>query len=43
MGVKLEWTGALIFFGGGVLHVPAAAIVGIVIWAIGCVLMWLDK
>lgn len=43
MGVKLEWTGLIIFLAGGELKVPAAAIVGAVIMVIGCVLMWLDR
>lgn len=42
VGIKLEWTGALIVIAGG--HwIPQAYIVGAVLWVIGCVLMWLDK
>lgn len=43
MGVKLNWTGLFIIAAGGALHVPAADIVGAVIFGIGVVLMWLDK
>lgn len=43
MGVKLNWTGLLIILAGAALHVPAADIVGAVIFLIGVVLMWLDR
>lgn len=42
MGVKLLWTGLTISM---VLSrfIPDAVVVGGVIMAIGCVLMWMDK
>lgn len=42
VGVKLNWTGLFIMM-ASMGKVPHADVVGAVIWAIGIVLMWLDK
>lgn len=42
VGVKLEWTGAMIALVGS-HYVPHAFIVGGIIWLIGNILMWLDR
>lgn len=44
MGIKLNWTGLFIIVASSaIIPVPAAAVVGAVIFLIGLVLTWLDK
>lgn len=43
MGVKLNWTGLLIIMAGGTFGVPAAAVVGAVVFLVGVIFMWLDR
>lgn len=43
MGTKLTLTGLTIAIGGQVFGNQIAAIVGVVIAAFGCILLWLDK